>query len=243
MYRTKEERRICVHTLNTRIYLCEGCKDFWLNLCICLVFAVCRCKNVYLCVWGGGLSHVTSLRICLGCVGLLLMSPHFFPTFSCLLVLRDFVHPHCTVFLFSRRHLSSIHLSPPPLPPVAQPPLWIIQACGASVFLVVVTSAVTRTHVCTHTHSHTHTYRHAALPACAAHNTQIHTNEAADRTRKSTRLCETAETHDLQRVILTGISHYHCAPPYLCSAIPAVNNNVSLFLCLTCLTELHRVAL
>lgn len=58
-------------------------------------------------------------------------------------------------FFFSRHHLSSIHLPPPPATRSSVSTLWIIQACRASVFLVVVTSTVTQIHpyACMHVHT------------------------------------------------------------------------------------------
>lgn len=96
------------------IFVCKKWEFLFFN-CIFVYFvsaAVCGCKNSFCSPAGHNIMYVFVCSLVtrtLTCACGLLM----FSTSSHLLVLPNFVHPHCTVFLFSRHRLSSIHLSPP----------------------------------------------------------------------------------------------------------------------------------
>ena len=136
--------RVCVHAY-VHVRVCA-------RVCVC----VCVCACVRACVRACSLWYVTTASMCVSWVWLafdesllfqLSLTSLFSPTLRVLTVRS----------LSSRRLLSSIHLSPPTHCSIS--PLWIIQACRASVFLVVVTSAVTQTKpILASTHAHTHSH-------------------------------------------------------------------------------------
>ena len=161
------------------IHFCLRSKDLWFYCFVCLILAqqsadakaalcspagrhkmysVCVCACVCVCVCVCACVRVPSdmspqpVCVYLGC-GLLLMSPCFF----------NFLSPPCSPqlcesSLYGVSLLAAFsHPSIYPPPPTAPSP--IIQACRASVFLVVVTSAVTQTKpILASTHAHTHSH-------------------------------------------------------------------------------------
>ena len=149
----------CLFDFSTAVCRCKGCivqpsRPSQNVFCVCVCVRVRVCVRV--CVRACSLWYVTTASMCVSWVWLafdesllfqLSLTSLFSPTLRVLTVRS----------LSSRRLLSSIHLSPPTHCSIS--PLWIIQACRASVFLVVVTSAVTQTKpILASTHAHTHSH-------------------------------------------------------------------------------------
>lgn len=153
MFKIREESRFCADIKDTDIFMSK-----MQGFLFAFVFAACRCKNIS-CTMAG---HNTVMCVHAHCVTRLCMSevcrlaPHsLFPTFTCLLVLHNFVHLHCTVFFPLLSSPSLMH--PPPSTPrcsastLNNSSLWSSCIFGCCHLCSNTNTAYTSEPACTHT--------------------------------------------------------------------------------------------